>query len=85
MMILRDVLDRYEQRELSRLEAAELLGIDEWMFRRWCRRYEDDSEANLIDRRLEKASPKRVRTAEKRRVGQLYLERNHDFPDKHFH
>ncbi len=37
MMKFRDLFGRCEGRELSKLEAAELLGVDERTFRRWCR------------------------------------------------
>ena len=48
------ILGRYVASELSQLEAAELLGIGERTFRRWCWRYEEDGEAGLLDRRLAK-------------------------------
>ena len=54
-----DILGRYEASEFSQLEAAELLGIGERTFRRWCQRYEEDGEAGLLDRRLGKVSGKR--------------------------
>ena len=38
MLKFRDVFGRCEQGRLSKLEAAELLGINERTFRRWCRR-----------------------------------------------
>jgi len=47
MLKFRSVLDRYESRELSLLEAAELLGIGERTFRRWCGRYREGGEAGL--------------------------------------
>ena len=47
---------------MSKLEAAELLGISERQFRRWCRRFEAEGEAGLRDRRLGKRSAKRVPT-----------------------
>ena len=52
MQKFRDVLSRWEARELSALEAAEILGMSERQFRRYRRRYEDDGLAGLIDRRL---------------------------------
>ena len=55
-----DILGRYEAAEFNQLEAAELLGVDERTFRRWRQRFEDDGEAGLLDRRLGKASGKRV-------------------------
>ena len=42
--------------ELNQAEAAELLGVSERTFRRWTRRYEEDGEAGLLNRRLGKAS-----------------------------
>ena len=39
MMKFRDVFGHCEEHELSKLEAAELLGVDERTFRRWCRPY----------------------------------------------
>ena len=46
--------------ELNQIEAAELLGVTERTFRRWCVRFEADGEAGLLDRRLGKPSPKRI-------------------------
>jgi hypothetical protein len=42
-----DVFGRWEASELSQLEAAELLGMGEGTFRRWSRRYEEESEVGL--------------------------------------
>jgi transposase len=60
MIGFRSVLDRHEAGELNQIDAGELLGISERTFRRWCRRYEEDGEAGLLDRRLGRTSPKRV-------------------------
>jgi transposase len=64
MLKFRDVFGRCKEVRLSKLEAAELLGINERTFRRWCRRYEEEGEAGLLGRRLGKPSPKRVPAAE---------------------
>ena len=85
MLRLRDVLSRWEARELSQLEAAELLGVSERTFRRWARRFEEEGEAGLVDRRLGKPSPRRVPAAEAARVGELYRTRYAGFTAKHFH
>jgi len=85
MLKFRDVFGRCEQGRLSKLEAAELLGINERTFRRWCRRYEEDGEAGLLDRRLGKPSAKRVPAAEVEQVGRLYQDRYAGFTAKHFH
>jgi transposase len=42
------------------MEASEILGCSERQFRRYRRRYEEDGLAGLVDRRLGKASAKRV-------------------------
>ena len=60
MVMFLNLLNRWESAELNQEEAAELLGVSERTFRRWTRRYEDEGEAGLIDRRLGKASGRRV-------------------------
>ena len=56
MLKFMDVFGRSDAAELNQLEASELLGVGERTFRRWCRRYEEDGEAGLLDRRIGKAS-----------------------------
>jgi transposase len=80
-----DVFGRYEASALSQLEAADLLGMGERTFRRWCHRYEEDGEAGLLDRRLGKASGKRVPVDREAEVEALYRERYPGFTAKHFH
>ena len=85
MMRFRDVFGRCEAGSLSQLEAAEVLGVGERTFRRWCRRFECEGDAGLLDRRLGKPSPKRVPVDEAMRVEALYRERYAGFTVKHFH
>ena len=85
MIKFRSVFGRYEAAELSQLEAAELLGVGERTFRRWCHRFEEDGEAGLLDRRLGKASGKRVPLDREAEVERLYRERYQGFTAKHFH
>ena len=51
MQKFRDVLSRWERKDLSALEAAEMLGVLERQFRRYRRRYEEQGLEGLIDRR----------------------------------
>src|ERR1700722_15881897 len=81
----KDILGRYEAAEFTQLEAAELLGIGERTFRRWRVRFEDDGEAGLLDRRLGKASGKRVPVDREGEVEALYRMRYSGFTAKHFH
>src|ERR1700693_3763856 len=60
MQKFRDVLSRWERKELSALEAGEVLGMSERQFRRYRARYEEDGLEGLVDQRLGKASAKRV-------------------------
>ena len=85
MIKFSSILSRYEAAEFSQAEAAELLGIGERTFRRWRQRFEDEGEAGLLDRRLGKASGKRVPSDRSDEVETLYRTRYAGFTAKHFH
>jgi transposase len=55
-----NVLSRWKARELSAQEAGEILGCSERQFRRYRRRYEEEGLTGLFDKRLGKASVRRV-------------------------
>jgi transposase len=85
MISFRSVLDRHDAGDLNQIEAGELLGISERTFRRWCRRYEDDGERGLLDRRLGRPSPKRVPADDEAEIERLYRTRYRGFTARHFH
>jgi transposase len=85
MIKFRSVQERYEASELNQIEAAELLGITERTFRRWCHRYEEDGEAGLLDRRLGALSAKRVPSSRALEIEALYRTRYDGFTARHFH
>ena len=85
MLKFRDVLSRWERRELSMMEAGELLGMSERQFRRYRERFEEDGEAGLIDRRLRRPSEKRIGSAEIERMLELYRGVYRGWNVKHFH
>lgn len=85
MLKFMDVFGRWDVAELNQVEAAELLGVGERTFRRWCRRYEEAGEAGLLDRRIGKASGKRVPVDRCDEVEALYRTRYSDFTARHFH
>ena len=80
-----ELLRRWDRAELNQAEAAEILGVSERTFRRWLCRYEEEGEAGLLDRRLGKASGKRVPVDREQEVEALYRERYFGFTAKHFH
>src|ERR1043166_8659246 len=85
MLKFRDVLSRWERRELSMLEAAEVLGMSERQFRRYRDRFEEEGEAGLLDGRLGKPSPKRIGPAEVERMLELYRTVYRGWNVTHFH
>lgn len=85
MLKLKDVLSRWEASELSQEEAGELLGMSERTFRRWARRFEEDGEEGLLDRRLGRRSGRAVPDEAAAEVERLYRERYAGFTAKHFH
>jgi transposase len=84
-MKFEDVYGRWQQRRLSQLEAAEILGMDERTFRRWRERYDAEGLEGLRDRRLGKASARRVPVDQIDQVLTLYRERYRGFTAQHFH
>ena len=85
MIRFRSVLGRYELGELNQIEAAEMLGVSERTFRRWCDRLEEEGEAGLLDRRLGRPSSKRVPPDDEAEIERLYRTRYRDFNALHFH
>ena len=85
MLKFRDVLSRWERRGLSMMEAGELLGMSERQFRRYRERFEEEGEAGLADKRLGKASARRVRAEEVERMLRLYRTDYWGWNVKHFH
>jgi transposase len=84
-MKFEDVWGRWQGRQLSQAEAAEILGMSERTFRRWRDRYEGEGTAGLLDRRLGKASARRVPVDQVDAVVSLYREHYRGFTARHFH
>jgi transposase len=85
MIRFRSVLGRYEADELNQIEAAEMLGVSERTFRRWCRRFEAEGETGLLDHRLGRRSGKRVPANDEAEIERLYRTRYRGFTARHFH
>lgn len=83
-MTFEEVYERSRCRRLSQLEAALVLGMSERTFRRWRDRFEAEGAEGLYDRRLGKASARRVPVDRVREVLELFDTRYWDFTAKHF-
>ncbi|MDH4252306.1 MAG: helix-turn-helix domain-containing protein, partial [Nitrospira sp.] len=55
-MRFEELYERRQRRELTIVEAADILGVTERTFRRWSARYEAEGLAGLEDRRIGQAS-----------------------------
>ena len=80
-----DVSQRFSTGELGCDAAAEILGVSVSTFYRMRKRYEDEGEDGLADRRIGKMSARRVATDETMRLISLYETHYYDFRVKHFH
>jgi transposase len=84
LMKFEEVYGRSCRRELSQLEASEILGISERTFRRWRERYEAEGAEGLYDRRLGRASARRAGVDEVMEVLDLFETRYRGFTAHHF-
>lgn len=80
-----EVYNQYRSRSLSCEDAADLLGTSVSTFYRYRRRYEEEGEEGLVDRRLGKLSARRAPVDEVFKVVTLFETKYYDFTVKHFH
>jgi len=83
-MRFEELYERRHRREITMAEAAEMLGITERTFRRWCARYDTEGAEGLQDRRLGRASARAVPVDEALRMVTLYESRYTGWTVKHF-
>ena len=74
-MRFEDIYGRYDKRELTLEEAADILGMSLRTFLRKRTRYDEDGFEGLNDRRLGKPSPHRAADAEVAWVTKLYADK----------
>ena len=79
-----ETIGRYRSGALSCIEASEVLGMSERHFRRLRDRYEAAGAEGIVDRRLGRASSRRVPVDEIEWVLELFRTRYWDFTVKHF-
>ena len=80
-----EAIGRWRSGALSCVEAAEALGMSERHFRRLRDRYEAAGAEGIVDRRLGRASARRVPVDRIAWVVETYRTRYADFTVKHFH
>ncbi len=78
-MKIQEVILRAVSRQITWIQAAEIIGVRPRTMRRWRERYEAHGYDGLYDRRLKRPSPKRVPLATVERVLGLYREQYFDF------
>ena len=84
-MRFEEVYARRQRRELTMVEAAEILGITDRTFRRWRARYEAGGAKGIEDRRLSRTSARAVSVDEAQRMVTLYETQYRGWTVKHFH
>lgn len=84
-MRFEELYERRQRRELTMVEAAEILGVTERTVRRWSTRYEAEGVAGLEDQRLGRASARAIPVDEALQMVTLYESRYTGWTVKHFH
>jgi transposase len=84
-MRFEELYARRHRRELTMVEAADILGITERTFRRWSSRYDAEGAEGLQDRRIGRASARAVPVDEALHMLTLYETRYTGWTVKHFH
>lgn len=84
-MRFEELYERRQQRTLTVVAAAEMLGISERTFRRWSVRYETEGAEGLEDRRIGRASARAVPGDEALRMVTVYEAHYTGWTVKHFH
>ncbi len=85
MMKVQEVILRAMAKKITWWQAAEILGMSDRQMRRLHWRYREHGYDGLVDRRVGKASPKRVPLAVVEQVLSLYQEKYFDLNVRHFH
>ena len=85
MLKFEEILKRWHHGELSGADAGEFLGCSERQFRRYRRRYEEDGLDGLLDRRLGKASARRIAVDDVMWMLDQYESHYAGWNVKHFH
>lgn len=84
-MKIQEVILRAIDKQITWVQAAEIIGVNPRQLRRWRAGWEKLGYDGLFDRRLGKPSPKRVPIERVQEVLRLYREKYDGFSVQHFH
>lgn len=84
-MKVQEVILRAVAKQITWIQAAEILGVTPRHMRRWKEKYEQFGFHALFDGRRGQTSPRRVESGVLEEVLRLYRERYFDFNVRHFH
>ena len=85
MMYFEELFSKWQARKLTQEDAARLLGVSTRTFRRYARRYEEDSVEGLLDRRLDRASSRAAPVDEVMELLEKYKKGHRGWCVKHFY
>ena len=83
-MKIQEIILRAMSKQITWVQAAEIIGISPRQMRRWKDRYERNGYDGLFDRRRKSPSPRRVPLKTAETILQLYREKYFDFNMSHF-
>ena len=75
----------WQEKRLTQAEAARLLGVCERSFRRYICRYEEEGFDGLLDRRLDRDSPRKAPLDEVMALAENYRQRHQGWNARHFY
>ena len=84
-MRIQEVILRATSGEITWMKAAHIIGCSDRTMRRWKTRYEKRGYDGLLDRRMQRPSPKCVPLQEVEKVLRLYRDRYDGFNVRHYH
>lgn len=85
VMKIQAVILKALSRQITWIEAADIIGVSYRTMKRWKQRYKEQGYDGLFDRRRQRPSPKRVAVDEIEKILKLYQEKYEGFNIKHFH
>ena len=83
-MKIKEVITRAMSGQINWLQAAEIIGITDRSMRRWRKRMSQGGYQDLLDRRTQRPSAKRIDVAVVETILRLYREKYFDLNVKHF-